>query len=269
MLLRGKVAVVYGAAGHIGGAVARAFAADEATVYLAGRTLAKVQLVADAIKEAGGKAEAAEVDALDRQAIEDHLAAVVEKTGGVDITINAIGIRGDLQGTPLTEMTLEDFALPVEIGIRTHFLTTTAAARHMAKKGSGVILTLSSTAAGLSGRDRVFHRTGGFATACTAIEALSRTLAGELGVHGIRVVCLRSDALPETWPPEFPDHAVETKIYDHVAETKIYMEKGTALGRLPQLREIADAAVLVASDRASAMTGAIANLTCGSIMDSN
>ncbi|MCV3240766.1 SDR family NAD(P)-dependent oxidoreductase [Mesorhizobium sp. ZC-5] len=269
MLLEGKIAIVYGAGGHIGGAVARAFAADGATVYLAGRTFEKVRRVADAINEAGGKAETAEVDALDRQAIEDHLAAVVEKAGGVDITFNAIGIRGDLQGTPLTEMTLEDFALPVEIGIKTHFLTATAAARHMMKKGPGVILTLSSTAAGLSGRDRVFHRTGGFATACTAIEALSRTLAGELGAHGIRVVCLRSDALPETWPPEFPDHAVETKIYDHVAETKVYMEKGTALGRLPQLREIADVAVLVASDRASAMTGAIANLTCGSIMDSN
>ena len=137
MLLEGKIAIVYGAGGHIGGAVARAFAADGATVYLAGRTFEKVRRVADAIKEAGGKAEAAEVDALDRQAIEDHLAAVVEKAGGVDITFNAIGIRGDLQGTPLTEMTLEDFALPVEIGISTHFLTATAAARHMMKKGSG------------------------------------------------------------------------------------------------------------------------------------
>ncbi|GLS28561.1 NADP-dependent 3-hydroxy acid dehydrogenase YdfG [Mesorhizobium albiziae] len=269
MLLQDKTAVVYGAAGHIGGAVARAFAADGARVFLAGRTLEKVRRLTTEINAAGGRAEAAEVDALNKQAVEDHLGAVVEMAGAVDISFNAIGIRGDLQGTPLVEMTLEDFTLPVEIGIKTHFLTATAAARHMAKKGSGVILTLSSTAAGLSGRDRVFHRAGGFATACTAIEALSRTLAGELGPQGIRVVCLRSDAIPETWPPEFPDHPVETKIYEQAAETKIYMEKGTALGRLPKLREIADAAVLMASDRASAMTGTIANLTCGSIMDLN
>ncbi len=83
-------------------------------------------------------------------------------------------------------------------GTKTHFLTAIAAARHMVPKRSGVILTLSSSAAGLSGRDRRYHLTGGFSTACAAIEALSRSLAGELGPQGIRVVCLRPDAIPET-----------------------------------------------------------------------
>ena len=254
MLLKDKNAVIYGAGGHIGSTVARAFARDGAHVFLAGRTLAKLEAVAEEIVVAGGAAEAAHVDALDPQAIEQHLAAIVRQAGRIDISFNAIWIRGDLQGTPLLEMPCEDFTLPILTGVTTHFLTATAAARHMVRKRSGVILTLSSSAAGLSGRDRRYHLTGGFATACAAIEALSRSLAGELGPQGIRVVCLRPDAIPETWPAD-------------AAEVRTYMENGTVLGRLPTLEEVANAAVFMASDRASAMTGTIANLTCGSIMD--
>ncbi len=262
MLLHNKNAVIYGAAGHIGSAVARAFARDGASVFLAGRTLAKLQLVADEISAAAGVAEAAQVDALDPQAIEQHLDAIVKKAGSIDISFNTISIRGDLQGTPLIDMSCENFTLPILTGVKTHFLTATAAARHMVRKRSGVILTLSTSAAGLSGRDHRYHMTGGFGTACAAIEALSRSLAGELGPQGIRVVCLRPDAIPETW----------SKARDGdrgLTEVRAYMENGTALGRLPTLDEVANAAVFLSSDRASAMTGTIANLTCGSIMDSN
>lgn len=262
MLLTNKTAVIYGAAGHIGSAVAHAFARDGAKVFLAGRTLAKVQKVADEIVAAGGQAEAVELDALDKAAIEKHLDAVIGKAGTIDISFNAISIRGDLQGTPLVDMTLENFTTPATIGMGTHFLTGTAAARHMVKQGSGVILTLSSSGAGLAGRDQMFHSPGGFGVACTAIESLSRTLAGQLGPRGIRVVCLRSDAIPESWPAEF-----ETKFPEQFHKTKSYMEQSTVLGRLPLLAEVANAAVFAASDRASAMTGAIVNLTCGSIMD--
>ncbi|MGH2533629.1 MAG: SDR family NAD(P)-dependent oxidoreductase [Thermomicrobiales bacterium] len=199
-------------------------------------------------------AETAQVDALDQKAVQQHVDAVVERAGGIDISFNAIWIRGDLQGTRLVEMPREDFTLPVMTGVTTHFLTATAAARQMIKKGSGVILTLSSSSAALSGRDRRYHLTGGFSTACAAIEALSRGLAGELGPHGIRVVCLRPDAIPETWP-------------DVSIDAHGYMTAGTALDRLPRLDEVARAAVIVASDHASAMTGTVANLTHGSIMD--
>ncbi len=254
MLLKDKTAVIYGAGGHIGRTVAQAFARDGAYVFLAGRTLSTLEAVAGEIAAAGGAAEVAQVDALDPQAIEQHLDALVNKAGRIDISFNAIWIRGDLQGTPLIQMPCEDFTLPILTGVTTHFLTATGAARHMVRQRSGVILTLSSSAAALSGRDRRYHLTGGFATACVAIEALSRSLAGELGSQGIRVVCLRPDAIPETWPAE-------------AAEVRTYMENGTVLGRLPTLDEVANAAVLMASDRVSAMTGTIANLTCGSVMD--
>jgi 3-oxoacyl-[acyl-carrier protein] reductase len=260
MLLKDRNAVIYGAGGSIGSAVARAFARDGAKVFLAGRTQPKLEALAEEISLAGGAAEAALVDALDPQAIEQHLDTILKKAGSIDISFNAIWIRGDLQGTPLIQMPDENFTLPILTGVKTHFLTATAAARHMVKQRSGVILTLSSSAAGLSGRDSRYHLTGGFATACAAIEALSRSLAGELGPQGIRVVCLRPNAIPETWDAEHRDDISDSGV-------KKYMENGTVLGRLPTLAEVANSAVFMASDWASAMTGTIANLTCGSIMD--
>jgi NAD(P)-dependent dehydrogenase (short-subunit alcohol dehydrogenase family) len=253
MLLKNKNAVIYGAAGSIGGAVARAFARDGAKVFLTGRTLDTLNKVAREIINEGGAAEVAQVDALDSQVIEQHLDTIVQKAGSIDISFNAIWIQGIL-GTPLIQMPCEDFTLPILTGVKTNFLTATAAARHMILQKSGVILTLSSSSAGLSGRDHKYHLTGGFGTACAAIEALSRSLAGELGPQGIRVACLRSDAIPETWNTD-------------ADEVRTYMENGTVLGRLPTLVEVANAAVFMASDRASAMTGTITNLTCGSIMD--
>jgi NAD(P)-dependent dehydrogenase (short-subunit alcohol dehydrogenase family) len=153
-------------------------------------------------------------------------------------------------------MACDDFTTPVLVGVKTHFLTATAAARQMVQQGSGVILTLSSSSAALDGRDRVFHLTGGFSTACVAIEGFSRSLAGEVGRKGVRVVCLRPNALPETWSGD-------------PVEVRKYMSEGTVLGRLPTLAEVGNAAVLTASDYAGAMTGTIANLTCGSVLDAN
>jgi NAD(P)-dependent dehydrogenase (short-subunit alcohol dehydrogenase family) len=145
-------------------------------------------------------ADSADFDILDEGTVERHLDGVINKTGCIDLSINAISIRGDLQGTSLLETPLSDFMTTVDAGVRADFLTMRTAARHMAKQGFGTILTLSATSAGLSGRDRVYHKAGGFSVACAAIEAMTRSFAGELGRHGVRVVCLRSDALPETWP---------------------------------------------------------------------
>ncbi|WP_455271618.1 SDR family NAD(P)-dependent oxidoreductase [Rhizobium herbae] len=255
MLLKDKTVIIHGAAGHLGRSIATTFAREGAQLFLAGRTFEPVQTLAKCLD-----GDAAQVDALDEMSVDEHAEHVLALAGRIDICINAVSIRGDLQGQPLIDMSVDDVLAPAETGIRTHFITARAAARRMIPKRTGVILTLSSTSAGLSGRDRVYHRTGGFGVGCTAVEALSRSLAGELGPHGIRVVCLRADALPETWPPD-----AEPELQD----IKSYMDQGTALGRLPRLSEVADAAAFAASERAGAMTGTIINLTCGSVMDAN
>lgn len=260
MLLEHKVAVIYGAAGAVGGTAARTFAKEGARVFLVGRTSASIEQVANDIRGAGGMAEAAVVDALDPHDVEAHLEALVASTGRIDISMNATSLRGDLQGTPLREMTVDDFTLPALTGLRSNFCTSTAAARRMTVAGSGVIVTMSTSASGLSGRDRRFHTTGGFGVACAAVEEFTRSLAGEVGPHGVRVVCLRPDALPETWGE---------RDQEPVMAAYRYMTDGTAMGRMPTLQAVADTAAFVASDRASAITGTIVNLTCGSIMNAN
>jgi NAD(P)-dependent dehydrogenase (short-subunit alcohol dehydrogenase family) len=132
---------------------------------------------------------------------------------------------------------------------RTHFITATTAARHMTTQGSGVIVLLSATAA-LESR----HQMGGFNLACASIEAPTRSLAGEVGRHGVRVVALRPNFTPET-VPGFTDDDAPKNVSD------------TLLGGLPRLREVAGTAVYLASDAAGAMTGAVVNLSCGTVFD--
>jgi 3-oxoacyl-[acyl-carrier protein] reductase len=138
VLLEDKNAVIYGAGGSIGGAAARAFAREGAKVHLAGRTLESLKEVAEEIRSAGGVAETAQVDAIDETAVDRHADAVAASAGGIDVSLNLISV-GDVQGTLLAGMPLEDFERPVMTAVRRRFLTSRAAARHMIPRGSGVI----------------------------------------------------------------------------------------------------------------------------------
>lgn len=262
MLLEDKNAVVYGAGGAVGGAVARAFGREGANVFLAGRALAPLEAVAGEIAAARGAAEVATVDALDEESVNRHADAVARSAGSIDVSFNAITLR-DIQGIPLLEMPLADFSRPIMTGTTTHLLTARAAARHMVERGSGVILTLTASAVRLPDPVMGPPLMGGFGVACAAIESLTMNLAGELGPHGIRVVCLRSEGLPETWRT----HTEEAKQFGDLQEFHDLLEGRTLLRRLPTLAEVGSVAAFVASDRASAMTATVANVTCGSVVD--
>lgn len=259
MLLSEKNAVIYGAGGAVGRAVAHAFAREGARVYLAGRTLSKLDAVADEISTAGGIAETAVIDALEQRAINAHVADIVRKAGRIDISFNAISMD-DVQGIPLAEMSLDDFARPIDIGTRSQFLTATAAARPMVRQGSGVILMLTATPARLA-----TPHCGGFGVACAALEGLCRQLAAEVGPKGVRVVCLRSAGSPESISETMDIHAAAGNVTrdDFIAS----LAELTVLKRLPALAEVGDVAALMASDYASSMTGTVANMTCGAIVD--
>ncbi|MCA1728699.1 MAG: SDR family oxidoreductase [Actinobacteria bacterium] len=257
-MLQDRNAVIYGAGGAIGGAVARAFAREGARVFLSGRSLATLDEVAGEIRSAGGMAETAQVDALDEQVVEKHIGKVVEQAGSIDVSFNAISIR-DVQMTPLIDMSPEDFMSPIVTGTSTHFLTARAAARHMVRQGSGVILTLSSSA--VRGFVPGVHL-GGFGIAGTAIEALTKLLAAELGPRGIRAVCLRPEGIPESW------EGVSTEDWSApTAEIEAQMKARSLLGRVTTLADVGNAAAFLASDRAGATTGTVFNLTSGTVVD--
>jgi NAD(P)-dependent dehydrogenase (short-subunit alcohol dehydrogenase family) len=262
MLLQDKTAVIYAAGGAIGGAVARAFAREGARLFLTGRDVAKVDAVAEEIVAAGGVAETARVDALDEQAVDDHLGAAVASAGGVDISFNAIGPGPAPLRTALTELGADAFVRPIASYTSSNFITATAAARHMSGRGSGVIVTLTA----VPGRMPA-NMLGGSAPAWGAVEAFSRSLALEVGPAGVRVVCLRPHAIPET--PLIAENFATASAAAGVtpAQFRAVLEQGTLLKRLPTLAEVADTAAFLASDRAGAMTATVANLSAGSIPD--
>jgi len=252
VLLERKTAVIYGGGGSIGGAVARAFAREGARVQLAGRTLESLESVAEEIRSAGGVAETAQVDALDERAIDEHADAVAAEAGGIDISLNVV-THPSAHGKPLAEMALEDFTREVLTAVSTTFLTARAAARHMIRQGSGVILMF-----GGSGDPMRDYYIGGTQVALGATDLMRRQLAAELGPHGIRVVTLRSGGVPESLP-----EGIEGR--DELIERTIVSK--TMLGRAATLEDVGNVAAFVASDRARAMTGATANLSCGALVD--
>ena len=262
MMLTDKVAVIYGAGGAVGGAVARAFARQGAKLYLTGRHLAPVETVAKDVASAGGSAEAAEVDALDEQAVDKHLQSVIDRAGRVDISFNAVGIPNPKSRVPLVEMDIEQFSLPITTYTRSYFLTARLAARRMVANRSGVIMTVTATPS-RTGTPFI----GGGGPAMAAVEALTRSLSAELAPQGVRVVGLRPQGMPETGriKESFGLYAKASGMtWEQFQES---LASRTHTRRLSTLAELANVAVFMASDQASGMTGTVANLSMGSLDD--
>ena len=263
MLLANKIAIIYGAGGAVGSTVAETFAREGAKVFLTGRTKSKVDAVARKINAAGSYAEAAEVDALNEQAIIAHLHSVVAKAGTVDISFNAIGLRNTtLQGIPLTDLDVSEFMAPILSHVQSNFLTGRIAGKYMAANGSGVIMTVTSSPS----RVAIPHM-GGVAVAMAAEETLIRNLSAELGPKGVRAVGLRPQGMPDsdTIREVYSLHARANGITREQFHDII--EKSTHRKRLPSLQEMAEVAAFTASDRAGAMTGTIVNMSMGAIAD--
>jgi 3-oxoacyl-[acyl-carrier protein] reductase len=253
MLLTNRNAIVYGAGGSLGGAVAQALAREGAKVFVTGRKLEAVQSLAAKIGAAGGRVEAAEVDALDEHAVQRFLNDLMRTAGTLDVSFNAIGLK-DRQGVPLTDMTLDDFMRPVRIAAETQFITSTAAGRIMKRQRSGVILSLTATPGGIG-----YPHVGGFGPACCAIEALSRNLASELGPFGVRVINIRSAGSPDSHVfREAIEHGGE-----QAADFIQKMKDDTMLKDLPLMADIASVAVFLSSNMAAKITGVTIDVTCG------
>ncbi|HXS37496.1 MAG TPA: SDR family oxidoreductase [Flavipsychrobacter sp.] len=264
MQLKNKIAVIYGAGGAIGSTVARTFASEGAKVYLTGRSLEVLEAVQKKIILAGGKAEIARVDALNEQEINAHMKALIAREGKVDITFNAIAIpQTGIQGVPLLELPIENFNLPIKTYTMSHLLTARAAAHNMIEKGSGVILSITAIPSSIAA-----PFVGGMAPSWAALESLNRMLSAELGRFGVRAICIRADGIPETETitEVYGLHAKAIGMPSH-REFQGLMESFTQLKRLPKLAEVANVAVFMASDGASAMTATTINVSCGSVVD--
>jgi NAD(P)-dependent dehydrogenase (short-subunit alcohol dehydrogenase family) len=246
-LLEGKTAIIYGAGGRIGSGVSCTFAREGAHVVLVGRTERSLQTVADQIAAAGGRAQVAVVDALDEDAVEQHVRSVVDRTGHVDVSVNLTS-RGDVQGTRLLDMTVDDFLRPTQVGVRSNFITARTAARHMVEHGSGVILMITSGSGEAWTPPEVWPM-GGTGPADAATESFMRYLAAEAGPRGVRVNCLWTAGV-----------VLEN---DPLNAAKDMLVSMSMLRKRPTIQEFADTAAFVASDRGSGITASIINVNSG------
>jgi NAD(P)-dependent dehydrogenase (short-subunit alcohol dehydrogenase family) len=265
LLLHNHNAVIYGGGGAIGGAVARVFAREGARVFLAGRSQARLDAVAADIAAAGGTVETAHVDAFDQRTVQQHADAVAAKADGIDVALNAVSVPHD-QGSLLADLSLEEFMRPIDGFLRTLFITSKAVAPHMGRKRPGVILTLSEPGSKLAAGGLLGH-----SASSAGREAFSRVLAAELAPRNIRVICIRPHAVTDA-PASgsytkdlFKPAAAAAGL--SVQEWLAGLAQSTMLNRLPTLSEVAETAAFLASDRAGAMTGTVANLTGGALVD--
>src|SRR5262249_49096010 len=263
-LLKGKHAVVFGAGGSIGAAVAKEFAAEGPQAFLAGRTRSNVEGVAQQIAATGGRAHAAVTDALDDGAVNEYIDSVVRHAGTIDVVFSAVGPLVHEYGNTksATELTIDEFMLPLTTVGKSQFITARAAARHMVKQREGVIIFLTGSPA----RGHVAGATA-IGTAFGAIESLTENLAIEVSPSGVRVVCLRTTANTDS-------RTIQDTMDALAGRMKITKDQAIAqianvnFLRVPaSVSDTARAAVLLASDRARMMTGTVVNATAGAALD--
>jgi NAD(P)-dependent dehydrogenase (short-subunit alcohol dehydrogenase family) len=220
-------------------------------VFLAGRTQSTLDAVAAEIRATGGAADGTALDALDERAVDAFADDVSARAGGIDVSFNLIS-HGDVQGTPMVEMEVEDFMRPINTAVRSTFITTRACARHMVPKQGGAILIF-----GGSGDPVPDYNIGGFQVGLHALEAMRRQLSSELGRYGVRVITLKTGGVPESIPAAYGDRQRLEKM----------LTDATMLRRTATLEDVGIAAAFAASDRARTMTAATINISCGALID--
>jgi NAD(P)-dependent dehydrogenase (short-subunit alcohol dehydrogenase family) len=258
-----KIAVTFGAGGEVGAEVAKEFARQGARLFLSGRTGPHVQRVADAISDDGGAASAAELNALDEDAVNHYLDQVVAAEGRVDIVFNAMGPRPTEYGnaTSTTDLPVQRFMLPISTIVASQFITARSAARHLLRQGTGVVIFLSATPS------QGAPNTSAIGAAYGALESMTRSLAVDLSPRGVRVVCVRSMGMAETRTMQRTYHLGGKAMgvpKERVAEA---VTSRALLGRSPSLVETAKLISFLASDEANAITGAIVNSSSGQVLD--
>ena len=263
-ILRDKHAVVFGAGGSIGAAVAKEFAAEGAEVFLSGRTKSNLEAVAKQIGEHGGRAQAALIDTLNDSAVNEYFDGIVKRSGKIDIILDAAGpLAKDYgNGKNAVDLPVEEFMVPLATIVRSRFVTARAAAHHMIKQHSGVIILVTGSPA----RAHVPGATA-IGAAFGPIENLAANLAFEVSPFGVRVVCIRtvanvdSRSIQDTMDflagqPHIPrDQAIA-----QIAQSNFLKVPAT-------IQDTANAAVLIASERARMLTGTVVNATAGAALD--
>ena len=262
--LGNQCAVVFGAGGSLGAAVAKEFAAEGARVFLAGRTKASLEQVAKQITAAGGEAEITVVDALDDAGVNRYLDGVAKQAGKIDIVVDLTGPLASEYGNGkvAVELPIDEFMAPLTTIVRSHFITARAAARYMINQKSGVIIFVTGSPA----RPHVPGATA-IGAAFGAIENLTGNLAFEVGPFGVRVVCLRTVANIDSRSIQDTMDFVAGRMNITREQAIVQVAASNFLKVPATVQDTANAAVLIASDHARMITGTVVNASAGAALD--
>ncbi|SAK45871.1 3-oxoacyl-[acyl-carrier-protein] reductase [Caballeronia hypogeia] len=243
MKLKNKVAVVTGAGQGIGAATALKFAREGAVVVACDVNQASVNDVVSQCQQAGGEASAFCIDMSDRRSVDEMVAAVLARHGGVDVLVNNAGITRDAR---LQKMTLEQFDAVIDVNLRAVFHASQAVLDGMIAQASGVILNASSVV-GIYGN---YGQTN-YAAAKFGVIGFTKTWSRELGPKGIRVNAVA---------PGFIDTPILSTVPGEVLDK---MRAQVPIGRLGKPEEIANVYAFLASDEASYINGAVIEVSGG------
>ncbi len=256
MLLSGKIAIITGGGRGIGRAIALKFAKEGATVVVAARTKTEIDGVAKEVRAAGGRALAFSVDVADEKQCESAVLAARAEFGRVDILVNNAGDYGPVK--PIEEIAPAEWDRVIAVHLRAAFLLTRLVLPEMYARGSGVILNISSLSA-----KSAFAWGSPYAAAKAGMLGLTRVVAAEAARKGVRVNAICPGPVTETKMSKDLGHVLAERL--HVSEEdqlKGFLQ--TILqGRGQTANEIADAALFLCSDRASAITGQSLNVDGG------
>ncbi|HBV11977.1 3-oxoacyl-[acyl-carrier-protein] reductase [Brevundimonas diminuta] len=242
--LSGKTALVTGATGGIGGAIARALHAQGATVVLSGTREA---VLADLAKELGERAFFAAANLSDADSVDGLVARAEEAAGApLDILVANAGITKD---GLLMRMKDEDFQSVIQINLESYFRLTRAAVKGMMKRRSGRIIGITSVV-GVTGNPGQTN----YCASKAGMIGFSKSLAQEVGSRGITVNCIAPGFIASPMTDVLNDQQREAIL------TKI------PAGRLGEGDEIASAAVYLASDEAGYVTGQTLHVNGGMAM---
>ena len=234
--LKGRVAVVIGGTGELCGAIAEGLAAAGATVALVGRNTAKAQVRLERIAKNGGKAQFFACDTTAKAGLQQLLKDVLAKLGRVDILVNGAGVNS---ATPFFDVSEEEMDRILTVNLKGLMLACQIFGKHMVEQKSGSIVNIGS-ASGLTPLSRVFT----YSASKAAVHNISKNLAREWAAKGVRVNIL----VPGFFPAEQNRKVLSP---DRVATI---MAK-TPMARFGKAQELIGAALLLASDAGSFITG--------------
>jgi NAD(P)-dependent dehydrogenase (short-subunit alcohol dehydrogenase family) len=257
-LLEGKVAIVTGGGRGIGRAIARKFAAEGAAVVVTARTESEIRQVAAEVQEAGGRAAAVPADVSREADCERIVKAARGAFGAIHILVNNAGIFGPVR--PVEKIAPPDWDEVMAVNLRGPFLLSRLVLPGMYEQKSGAILNISSAAA-----KTAYPLNGAYAASKAALVGLTRTLAAEGALQGVRVNAICPGPVPETKMSQELTREFANYFRSDGSEILKQMLENILQGRPPTADEVASAALFLVSDRSSAITGQTLNVDGGMI----